>query len=190
MGRAARSDKLAALAAQAREILALSRPTTAYVLRVLDALTASDIQILGQWELDGAKAEGVVDRLTEQMAEKRQVIRKTLSRCLQFDLWGDYSADFETVLRIYRESAKKEVDIERALGCAAGTYSFLHYCRIGLWRSDKKDLSYLLIEDDHRQAVCEGYLVAKRRAFPTSPALLEASIHQDWRNWQALWRWF
>lgn len=190
MERASRSERLASFVAQARALIELARPATAYLLRVLDALKPDEVEELGKWELDKPKSEGIVDRLTAQLGEHRQVVRETLSRCLRLDVWGDNLDRNEALQRRYRESGEKDADIERTLGRPPKVYPFVHHFVVELWRPDQEDYSGLNLEDDRWGAICEGYLVATGRGFPTTLSLLEATVRQEWPKWQVLWRWF
>lgn len=190
MERASRKDRLASFVSQARELVERAQPVTAYVLRVLDALTPDEVEELGKWELDKQKAEGIVDRLTAQLGEHRQLVRETLSRCLQHDVWGDYLERYEALRRTYQESGEQDADIERTLSRPPKMFAFVHHLMLEFWRPDQEDYSFLIIEDDRWGAICDGYLVAKGRAFPTTLSLLEATVRQEWPMWQALWKWF
>src|SRR5262249_8488396 len=146
--RASRSERLASFVAQARELIALARPTTAYLLRVLDALRPDEVEELGKWELDKPKSEGIVDRLTLQLGEHRQVVRETLSRCLRLDVWDDNLEQNEALERRYRESGETDADIEKTLGRPPKVYPFVHHFVVESWRPDQEDYSGLIIEDD------------------------------------------
>ncbi|HEY1188038.1 MAG TPA: hypothetical protein VGE74_10295 [Gemmata sp.] len=163
---------------------------TTSLLRVLDALTPDEVEELGKWELDKPKSEAIVDRLTTQLGEHRPVVRETLSRCLQFDVWGDYLPRSELCERTYRQCGEKDADIERALGCPPKVFAFVDHFVVQLWQPDQEGYSDLIIEDDRWGAICEGYLAAKGRAFPTTLSLLEATVRQGWPKWPVLWKWF
>ncbi len=190
MERAARTERLANLVAQARRIQVLAQPATAWVLRVLDALSAEDIQELSLWQLHKERAEGIVDRLTVAMGEPRQVVRNVLGKCLQLDLWGNYDQRYLELRECYARSGEPDAAIERTLGRPPLIYSFLIHGCVGQWQPKEGDYSSLIIEDDHWGAICDGFLVAKGRAFSTNLALLEASVREEWLGWQALWKWF
>jgi hypothetical protein len=188
--RASRSDRLASLVSRARAVIELARPTTACLLRVLNALAPDEVEELGRWELDRAKSEDIVDRLTAQLVEPRQAVREALSRCLQFDVWGDDQAHYEALGRTYRDSGDNDAAIERTLGRPPEVYAFVHHFLVETWRPRQEHYSILLIEDDRSGAICKGYLVAKGRAYATTLSLLEASVRQEWPKWQVLWKWF
>lgn len=191
MERDSRSDRLAALVVHARRLLEFARPTTACILRVLNILTVDDIEELGKWELDKHKSEGIVDRLAGQLGEQRQLVREALGRCLRFDVWRDCSSvGYEVRERAYRESGMTEVVIEKSLGTAPKFYPFLHYLSITTWEAFRETCSVSLDEDNHWRRICEGYLVAKGRAFQTTLALLEGSAKQEWAKWPIFWKWF
>lgn len=86
MDKPSRIERLAALAAHAHRVQALAHPTTAYLLRVLTELTTEDIEELSHWHLNCDRAEGIVDRLTADLGENRQVVREVLGKCLRLDL--------------------------------------------------------------------------------------------------------
>ncbi len=190
MSRASRSDRLTTLAAQARTLIEFAHPTTACLPRVLCTLTTDDIEELGKWELDKQKSEAIVDRLTAQLGEYRQVVRQVLSRCLQFDVWGDYSGRNAALIQRFRESGEEEGKIERLLGRPPQVYPYLAHFVIGVWRPELEECSEVIIEDDRWAEICEGYLVAKGMAFPTTLSLLEAAGQQRWHKWRSLWKWF
>jgi hypothetical protein len=159
-------------------------------LRVLDALTENDIDELGKWELDKPRCEGIVDRLTARLSAPRQVVRETLSRCLRFDVWGGDLARYESLEREYRQSGEHDADIETTLGRPPKVFPFVHHYVIEQWLPDQGHYSGLIIEDNRWWAICNGYLVAKGRAFPTTLVLLETTVKQEWPKWQSLWKWF
>jgi hypothetical protein len=186
-----RSDRLESLVAQARRLIELARPTTAYLLRILDRLTADDIDELGKWNLDKPKSEAIVDRLTAELGEHRQVVREVLSRCLQFDAWGDYSDRNAALRQRFLESGEDSTTIDRLLGKPPTVYPYLEHFIIGAWHPEREECGRgLVIEDDRRAAICEGYLVAKGMAFQTDLDLLETSARQEWRKWRLFWKWF
>lgn len=190
MERVARIERLVDLVAQARQVQALAHPTTAYLLRVLSVLTPDDLEELGRWQLRNERAEGIVDRVTAELGEQRQGVRRVLSDCLRLDVWGDYDRHYATVRQRYEASGEPDVAIERSLRRPPHTYSVLLHGCVNQWLPKQEDFSTLIIEDDRWGAICDGFLVAKGRAFSTKLALMEASIREGWQNWQALWRWF
>lgn len=188
--RAARTERLARFVVQARQIRALAYPTTAFLLRVLDDLTPPDIEELSLWQLRNERTESIVDRLTASLGEPRQAVRNVLSDCLRLDLWGDYDYQYPVLRECLIKSGELNAKIERTLGCPPNTYSFLIHGCIDQWRPEVEDYSILMIEDDRWFAICKGFLSAKGRAFATKLDVLEASIRENWRGWQSLWRWF
>jgi hypothetical protein len=188
--RAARTERLTNLVAQARQVQTLAHPTTAYLLRVLDALTPDDIEELSLWQLRNERAEGIVDRITAELGEHRQAVRGVLSDCLRLDVWGDYDRHYAAVRDRYEASGEADAAIERRIGRPPRTYSFLLHGCVDQWRPEQEDFSTLIIEDDTWGAICDGYLVAKGRAFSTKLALMEASVREGWQRWHILWRWF
>jgi hypothetical protein len=80
--RAARTERLTDLVAHARRVQALALPTTAYLLRVLHALTPEDFEELSRWQLRKERAESIVDRITAELGEHRQAVRGVLGACL------------------------------------------------------------------------------------------------------------
>lgn len=59
-----RSGRLASLVAQARVLLDLACPTSAYQPRVLDVLTPDEVEELRKREPDRLKSEGILNRLS------------------------------------------------------------------------------------------------------------------------------
>lgn len=51
---ASKCDRLASFVCQARALMDLACPTTACLLRVLDAQTPGDVEELGKWEVHAA----------------------------------------------------------------------------------------------------------------------------------------
>lgn len=191
MERPSRSYRLAALVAQAKNLLELARPTTACILCVLEALTGNDIDELGKWELDKRKSEAIVDRLTAELGENRQVVWEVLSRCLQLDVWGDYSDRNAAVRQRFLESGEDETRIDSLLGKPPTIYPYLDHFVIGTWQpGEQARRTGFIIEDDRWAAICEGYLVAKGMAFLTDLDLMETSAREEWSNWRSFWKWF
>jgi hypothetical protein len=191
MDQASRSERLGRLAVQAKGLLHLAKPVTAHLLRVLDALTPEDIEELGKWELDKPKTETIVDRLTAELAEHRQVVLEVLGRCLRLDVWGANPKRYASLEQTYRQSGAKDSIIEKQLGRPPKVYPFVSHFVVGLWTPGHENgLTSLIIEDDRWGAICEGYLVAKGLAFPTTLDLMECAIRQQWSKWDVLWTWF
>src|SRR5262249_53842496 len=140
-----RGDRLESFVFQARALIELARPTTAYLLRVLDALRMDEIEKLGKWELDKQKVESIVNRLTIQLGEHRQVVRETLSRFLQFDVWSDNLVRNEALEWEYRQHGGRDADIERTLGRPPKVYPFVHHFVIEQWWPDHESYTSLII---------------------------------------------
>lgn len=189
MERPSRSEKLSELVIQARVIIELARPTTAYILKILDALGPADIEELGKWDLDKPKTEAIIDRITLNLDQPREIVRVALGRVLQQDVWGNRDHEFQSLEEFYRKSGKKNSEIDRYLGCPPKVYPF-YLGIVQLWHPTEARYDGMIIEDNTQAMICEGYLVAKGLAFPTSLAMLEATVRQNWSNWQALWKWF
>jgi hypothetical protein len=190
MDRADRTNRLSALVAQARQLRELGQPTTAYLLRVLDALTVEEIAVLGRWQLGDERGEAAVDRLTKLLAEPRQVIRQVLSDCLRLDVWGDYDREYSSARQRYEESGETAMSVETSLGRPPQTYSFLLHGCIQQWQPQHDDLSDLIIEDDDWWEICRGCLVVQGKVFSSTLALMETCRREEWEGWRKLWKWF
>src|SRR5262249_43777619 len=152
---------LATFVSHARSIIDLARPTTAHLLRALDGLTAEEITELGRWNLDKAKSEHIIDRLTAELGEQREVVRETFSRCLRLDLWSDNFDRDEALEQTYQHSGSKDAEIEQTLGRPPSIYPFVLHGGVYLWHPEQEEYCGLIIEDDQRWAICKGYLVAR-----------------------------
>jgi hypothetical protein len=129
--------------------------------------------------------------LTAELGEDRQVVREVLSRCLQFDVWGDYTDRHAALRQRFLESGKDATTIDRLLGKPPTVYPYLDHFVIGSWHPEREECSMgFVIEDDRWMAICEGYLVATGMAFQTNLDLLEASAQQEWCKWRLFWKWF
>ena|SRR5436190_997139 len=188
--RRSRAEKLGRFVDHAKRILALARPATTYVCRVLEKLTDQEVGELGKWDLDKTRTERIIDRLTAQLEVHRWQVEAALGGCLRNDLWTDHAEYYPTWEQRYRDSGYQESTFEKLLGVPPRVYCFVGGVIVCNWRPEPVDFSMSLIEDDRWAVICMGYLVTQHRAFATTLELLEATIRQEWRNWQRLWSWF
>jgi hypothetical protein len=188
--KADRVDRLTAFVDQARRLVELARPQTAYTIRALSSLNSNEIAELGRWKLQNGRVDEIAGRLTEVLSDDRRTIRRVLSDCLMFDLWQDYEQSFEKLKHRYESSEYNDAAIEEILGRPPHTYSFLLHGGLGLWKPETENLGWLLHENDYLAAACSGFLVMKGRAFVSKLDLMEASVREAWDRWQELWRWW
>jgi hypothetical protein len=182
--KASRSERLAGFVHHSRALLKAVYPKTNLLLRILDALTADDVEELGKWELDTTKSELIVDRLTAQLEEDRTVLRGILGRCLQHDLWQDSTANHESYKQAYLRSKANESEIEKTLGMPPQAFPYLLHSIVEIWRPTDESRLALMSDDYQWAAICMGYLVTNERAFTSSISLMDCVMRQRWPKWK------
>lgn len=92
---------------------------------------------------------------------------------------------------MYLKSGTADTKIKDYFGRPPAVYTYLHHRGIDQWNTESEAASScMLIEDNEWAAICSGYLVHAGFAFPTTLALLETAMSQQWKKWPLLWRYF
>lgn len=190
MNTSGRYQRLVDLVAESRALLSTS-PVSCRLLRLLDALSDQETKELGTRHLNKDRHSPILERLSQTLEIDSRIVWSILAHSMAWDL-EDYAPRYAAARQAYEAASLSDVDIRQLF--RPNTVSFMYHSQLGSWsatdevRAVGMGLVYLLDHDGRRIAICEGYLVAASRAFPTTIALLRASMEQDWRGWQSLWQ--
>jgi hypothetical protein len=175
------------LIAQATELSEEARPASNYVLKILTAISAEEIQKI-------VEAQLLLQPVMESIGNRSDIDSSTVVNVFLRSIlpaFREYSQIYGKAKDDYDQSNIPNSEVVVALNKNSELdKSFCLYDRIFTWKASKKLLIERNFDDDAFVSICIGHLVARNLAFPNVVKMLRSSRIQQWPQWETLWGYY